>query len=68
MESCEKVRVSAVELQEEEKFNWESMTMLWKENIISRTMKRELCERVVILAMVYGSETWSLRRKYTYLR
>ena len=68
MESCEKVRLSVVELQEEDKFNWESMAMLWKENIISRTMKRELCERVVILAMVYGSETWSLRRKYTYLR
>ena len=31
--------------------------MLWKENMISREVKRELYERVVIPTVVYGSET-----------
>ena len=33
---------------------------LWKENIISRGVKRELYRRVVILTVVYDPETWSL--------
>ena len=39
---------------------WETIRELWKENIISREVKRKLCEKVVIPAVVYGSETWSL--------
>ena len=39
---------------------WGTMTKLWKENMISREVKRELYERVVIPTVVYGSETWSL--------
>ena len=38
----------------------ESMAKLLKENMISREVKRELYERVVIPTVVYGSETWSL--------
>ena len=37
-----------------------TMAKLWKENVISRELKRELYERVVIPSIVYGSETWSL--------
>ena len=37
-----------------------TMAKLWKENMISRGVKRELYERLVILTVVYGSETWSL--------
>ena len=33
------------------------MEKLWKENMISRKVKRELYERVVIQTVVYGSET-----------
>ena len=36
------------------------MPKLWRENTISREVKRELYERVVVPTMVYGSETWSL--------
>ena len=36
------------------------MAKLWKENIISREVKRELYERVVIPTVVYGSEKGSL--------
>ena len=39
---------------------WGTMAKLWKENMISREVKRELYERVVIPTVVYGSETWSL--------
>ena len=39
---------------------WETMAKLWKENIISREVKLELYERVVIPTVVYGSETCSL--------
>ena len=39
---------------------WGMMTKLWKENVISREVKWELYERVVILTVVYGSETLSL--------
>ena len=39
---------------------WATVAKLWKENMISREIKRELYERVVILTVVYGSETWSL--------
>ena len=39
---------------------WGTMAKLWKENMISREVKRELYERVVIPTLVYGSETWSL--------
>ena len=39
---------------------WGTMANLWKENMISRELKREVYERVVIPTMVYGSETWSL--------
>ena len=39
---------------------WGTMAKLWKENMISREVKRELKERVVIPTVVYGSETWSL--------
>ena len=37
-----------------------TMAKLWKESIIIREVKRELYERVVIPAVVYGSETMSL--------
>ena len=44
----------------------------WGENMLSREVKRELYERVVVQTVVYGSETWSLsaqeRRKQKYLR
>ena len=33
------------------------MEKLWKENMISRKVKRELYERGVIQTVVYGSET-----------
>ena len=33
---------------------------LWKEDIISREVKRESYGRLVIPTVVYGSETWSL--------
>ena len=36
---------------------WGTMAKLWKENMISREVKRELYERVVIPTVVYGSET-----------
>ena len=36
------------------------MAKLWKENVISREVKRELYERVVIPSVDYGSGTWSL--------
>ena len=39
---------------------WGTMAKLWKKNIISREVKRELYERIVIPTRVYGSETWSL--------
>ena len=39
---------------------WKTMVKLWKENIMSREVKRELYERVVVPTVVYGSETWSL--------
>ena len=39
---------------------WGTMAKLWKENMVSREVKRELYERVVIPTVVYGSETWSL--------
>ena len=38
---------------------WGTMAKLWKENMISREVKRKLCERVVTPTVVYGSETWS---------
>ena len=37
---------------------WGTMGKLWKENIISREVKRELYERVLIPTMAYGFETW----------
>ena len=36
----------------------ETMAKLWRENVISREVKRKLYERVVIPTMVYGSKTW----------
>ena len=39
---------------------WGTMAKLWKKNMRSREVKRELYERVVIPTMVYGSKTWSL--------
>ena len=39
---------------------WGMMTRLRKENVISREVKRELYERVVIPTVVYGTEMWSL--------
>ena len=42
-----------------EKF-WGMMAKLWKEMRISRRVKQELYERVVIPTMVYGSERWLL--------
>ena len=40
---------------------WGMMAKLWKENIISRVVNRELYVRgVVIPALVYGSEAWPL--------
>ena len=39
---------------------WGTMAKLWKENVISREVIRELYERVVIPIVVYGSQTWSL--------
>ena len=33
---------------------------LWKENMISREVKRELYERAVIPIVLYDTETWSL--------
>ena len=36
---------------------WGTMAKLWKENMISREVKRELYGRVVIPILVYGSET-----------
>ena len=44
----------------EERKVWKTMENLWKENMISREVKRELYERVVIQTVVYSSETWSL--------
>ena len=35
---------------------WGTMSKLWKENIISKELKWELYERVVIPIVVYGSE------------
>ena len=37
-----------------------TMAKLGKQNMISREVKRELYERVVIPTVVYGSDTWSL--------
>ena len=34
-----------------------TMAKLWKENMISREIKREVYERVMIPTMVHGSET-----------
>ena len=42
---------------------WGTMTKLWKENMMSREVNRELYERVGIPTAVYGSDTWSLRRE-----
>ena len=39
---------------------WRTMANLWKENMTSREVKRELYEKVVIPTVVYGSETWAL--------
>ena len=39
---------------------WGTKAKLWKENLISREVKRELYQRVVIPTVVYGSGTWSL--------
>ena len=39
---------------------WGTMAKLWNENMISRKLKREYYERVVIPSVVYGSETLSL--------
>ena len=36
------------------------MAKLWKENMISGEVKRELHERVVTPNVVCGSETWAL--------
>ena len=36
------------------------MAKLWKNKVISREVKLEIYERVVIPTVVYGSETWSL--------
>ena len=33
---------------------------MWKEKVISREVKRELYQTVVIPTIVYDSETWSL--------
>ena len=38
---------------------WGTMAKLWEENMISRLVKREFYERVVMPTVVYGSETWS---------
>ena len=35
------------------------LKQLWKDYMISRELKRELYEGVVIPTVVYGSETWS---------
>ena len=40
--------------------DWGTMTNLWKENMISKEVKRKLYERVVIPTVVYESETWLL--------
>ena len=37
---------------------WRTIAKLWKTNMISREVKRELYETVVIPTVVYGSETW----------
>ena len=44
----------------EERKVWETMSKLWKESMISKEVKRELYERVVIPTVIYGSETGSL--------
>ena len=36
------------------------MAKLWKENMISREVKKELYKRVVIPTVIHDSETWSL--------
>ena len=45
----------------------ETMAELWKENMISREVKRELYETVVMPTVLYFSEKWSfsaqLKRK-----
>ena len=38
---------------------WGTVAKLWKQNMNSREVKRELYERVVIPSVVYSSETWS---------
>ena len=39
---------------------WKTMGKLWKNSMISREMNKELYERVVVSAVVYGSEALSL--------
>ena len=39
---------------------WGTMAKLWEENMISREVKRELYESVLIPTVAYASETWSL--------
>ena len=39
------------------------MRNLWKENIISKAVKKEFYERVVIPTAVNSPETWSLREQ-----
>ena len=35
---------------------WRTIAKLWKENMVSRVVKRELYEKVVIPTIVYGLE------------
>ena len=43
-----------------ERYVWRTIAKLWKENMISRQVKKELYEILVISTVVYGSEIWSL--------
>ena len=44
----------------EERKVWGTMAKLWRENMISRKVKRELYERIVTPTVVYSSGRWSL--------
>ena len=39
---------------------WGTMSKLWK-TMISRNLKKELYEKLLILTIIYDSEAWSLR-------
>ena len=42
----------------EEKKIWETLGKMGKENKLSREIKRDLCGRVVMPTVVYGSKIW----------